>query len=129
MTIIVSEQDLTRIRSYLGDSTYASNLPNYLRKLNRELETAEVLSPDQVPSNVVAIDSRVEFTDLDSDETFHYTLVLPSQANIDKQRMSITVPMGAALLGYKEGDTVEWPVPGGTARIHIDRVVQEPQTN
>jgi regulator of nucleoside diphosphate kinase len=50
--------------------------------------------------------------------------VLPGQADVSRLRISVLAPIGAALLGYREGDQVEWPVPGGLRRLRIKRVTR-----
>ena len=46
-----------------------------------------------------------------------YTLVYPRQADALENRISILAPLGTALLGYRTGETVEWPVPEGMLRM------------
>ncbi len=51
-------------------------------------------------------------------------LVFPAQADIGAQRLSVLAPVGTALLGYREGDEVEWLTPGGLRRLRIEKVIQ-----
>ena len=53
-----------------------------------------------------------------------YRLVLPAQADYEKKRISVLAPVGAALLGYRTGDQVDWPVPGGVRSLRIEQVMQ-----
>jgi regulator of nucleoside diphosphate kinase len=126
--IIITENDLSILRSYVGDSDEINHLPEHLKKLHAELKTADVISSGDMPSDVVTMNSRVEFIDLKTNETFEYTLVFPPEANIDENRISVCVPLGAALLGYRVGDVVEWPVPSGIASIRITRILYQPET-
>lgn len=95
-----------------------------LHRLRRELAQAVVLEPALIPPTVVGVNSRVELEDLDTKETESYTLVAPDQADADQQRVSLLAPVGAALIGYREGDEVEWPTPGGLRRLRLLKVTR-----
>lgn len=95
-------------------------------RLRAELSRAIVLDADEVPDEAIGLNSRVEIEDLESGEREAYTLTLPAQADFDQGRLSVLTPIGAGLLGYEEGDEIEWPTPGGLRRIRVlqvDRVV------
>ena len=65
--------------------------------------------------------------DLETGEEDTYTLVYPHEADIEANRLSILAPVRTALLGYRAGDVVEWPVPAGVARLRIEEVVSRPR--
>ncbi len=90
-----------------------------LHRLRRELAHAVVLEPSLIPSTVVGVNSRVRLQDLDSGEVEEYTLVPPDKADADHQRVSLLAPIGAALIGYREGDELEWPTPGGLRHLRL----------
>jgi regulator of nucleoside diphosphate kinase len=66
----------------------------------------------------------VTVTDLDSGREHEYTIVFPRDADLSAGRISVLAPIGTALLGYAEGDEIEWNVPGGVRRLRIDSVQQ-----
>ena len=78
-----------------------------------------------VPLTAVGLNSRVEFTDLDTGERESHVLTLPAAADPDHARLSVLAPVGTALLGYREGDEIEWPTPGGIRRLKLLRVTRE----
>ncbi|HQF37718.1 MAG TPA: GreA/GreB family elongation factor [Opitutaceae bacterium] len=87
--------------------------------LRDELAAATVLPRENFPADVVAMNSRVGFVDLDSGEHEEYTLTLPQHADAEARRLSVLSPIGTALLGYRVGDEVSWPTPGGARRLRI----------
>ncbi|HEX7630936.1 MAG TPA: GreA/GreB family elongation factor [Lacunisphaera sp.] len=93
-------------------------------RLRGELARAIVLDPAVVPTTAVGLNSRVEIEDLDTHEREEYQLVLPAVADPDQQRLSVLAPVGTALLGYSEGDEIEWPTPGGSRRLKLLRVTR-----
>ncbi len=93
-------------------------------RLRGELARAIVLDPAVVPATAVGLNSRVVIEDLDTHEREEYQLVLPALADPDQQRLSVLAPVGTALLGFSEGDEIEWPTPGGSRRLKLLRVTR-----
>lgn len=89
-----------------------------------ELRRARVVPRSQLPPDVVAMNSTVRLRDLETGEEETYTLVYPADADIAENRLSVLAPVGTALLGYRAGDVVEWPVPAGVSRFRIEEVRQ-----
>jgi regulator of nucleoside diphosphate kinase len=58
-----------------------------------------------------------------------YSLVFPEDANIESGAISILAPVGTALLGYREGSTVEWAVPSGRRRFKIEKILYQPEAS
>ncbi|TVP80879.1 MAG: hypothetical protein EA353_02720 [Puniceicoccaceae bacterium] len=88
-------------------------------RLRGELSRAIVLDESEVPDEAIGLGSHVETEDLETGEREAYTLTLPAQSDFDQGRLSILTPIGAGLLGYEEGDEIEWPTPGGIRRIRV----------
>lgn len=55
------------------------------------------------------------------------TLVFPEEAEPDDGRISVVAPIGAAVLGYKAGDTVQFRTPGGLRRLQVEQVLYQPE--
>ena len=63
--------------------------------------------------------------DLDSGDSMEYRLVLPEEADIDANRISVLAPLGTAMLGFRRGDTFEWTMPGGKMKLQVDQVTPD----
>lgn len=122
--IVIAAPDATRLRGLLAARAAAARDQGHLDELAAELERALVLEADDVPRRVVTMYSRVNVLDLSSGTRHEWTLVFPMEADIGAQRISVLAPLGTALLGYGEGDEVEWEVPGGLRRLRIESVRQ-----
>ena len=92
-----------------------------------ELARAKVIEPKKVPANVVTMNSKVILHDLDTSEDLTYSLAFPNEADIDSGAISVLAPVGTAILGYQEGNVVEWSVPSGKRRIRIERILYQPE--
>jgi regulator of nucleoside diphosphate kinase len=123
--IIVSSADRDRLLTLLNSAHLDSRIPTAsLRALEAELSRAAIVAPEDFPHDAIGMDSTVWFRDLDSHEIESYTLVFPNRADVAQDRISILAPIGTALLGYRQRDVIEWPVPAGKRRLQIVRVEQ-----
>jgi regulator of nucleoside diphosphate kinase len=98
-----------------------------LDALDTELWRAHRVLPGNVPADVVTMNSIVRIRDLDSGEAEDYELVFPADADIARNRISILAPIGTAILGYRVGDVIHWPVPAGTCRLLIENILYQPE--
>jgi regulator of nucleoside diphosphate kinase len=74
------------------------------------------------------MNSTVTFRVESSDREFSLTLVYPNDADDSTRKISILAPVGSALLGLREGDTISWPKPGGgLLLVRILNVVFQPE--
>ena len=126
--IYVTQKDHQRLNDLVmlqrgnnGNSKYAS-------QLGMELKRAQQVKPEDILECVVTMNSRVRLQELKSKKVFEITLVYPQDVNINKRKVSILAPVGIAILGSKEGDVVELPVPTGTTISYvIEKVIYQPE--
>lgn len=74
-----------------------------------EIERAETHSVDTLPAGTVTIGSEVDFLDESTHRLRTVTLVLPGEADIEAGRVSVLTPVGAGLIGLREGQAIDWP--------------------
>lgn len=126
--IVVTADDFDKLRNLLvGAGERNIRDRENLEQLAEELDRASVVSADAIPPDVVTMNSQVALRDLDTGEEMVFRLVFPSEADVDRQRISVLAPLGTAVLGYRAGDSIEWRVPGRTRRIRIERVLYQPE--
>jgi regulator of nucleoside diphosphate kinase len=100
---------------------------HHLEQLQAELDRGRLVAPQDVPPDVITMNSCVCLVDLDTGEEMTWTLVFPEDADIDQNRISVLAPIGTAMLGYSVGDTIEWPVPEGMRRIQVKEILYQPE--
>ncbi|MCB1869749.1 MAG: nucleoside diphosphate kinase regulator [Gammaproteobacteria bacterium] len=123
--IILTSQDLDRLDKLLNGLP-AVAFPGRI-ELQAELDRADVVEPQDVPSDVVTMNSKVRFS-ISTGEEFCLTLVYPKDMDDSAERISILAPVGSALLGLSTGDHIEWPRPGGgMLKVRIVEVVYQPE--
>ena len=127
-SIYVTEPDYQRLSGLIQITRERNGVDReYLNKLEAELDRAEIVDPQHVPADVITMRSKVRLKDLVSGESNTYSLVFPTEANFSEGKISVLAPIGTAILGYKRGDTIEWPVPSGVRRLKIDEILYQPE--
>lgn len=124
--ITISTLDLERLEQLL------ESLPREARDSHRaladELNRANVVDPDQVPSTVMTMNSTARFRMEPEGREFERTLVYPSSMDGSPEKISVLAPIGSALLGLSVGDSIDWPAPGGgSMTVRITEIVYQPE--
>ncbi len=87
--------------------------------LTLELKRAKQVRRRDLPDNVVDIDTRVTIKDVESGAEETYTFVPPGKSSLKHKTQSIMTPIGLALVGYKVGSAIKWPVDGVEKEFEI----------
>lgn len=127
--IWITAKDVKKIEDAIlqFEAAHPDKLTDNISSLRNELKRANIVEPSEIPNDVVTMNSRVRFRDLDTSEEFVFTLTLPDVANVQRGNLSILAPAGTALLGCKAGDVIEWPFPDGVGRIEIVEILYQPE--
>lgn len=127
--IYLTEFDLERLKKLLWEAQSTEyRKSEYLEKLQKEIMRAVVVSPHDVPSSVITMNSIVSLTDLDTGEEETYKLVFPEDADHKQGKISVLAPIGTAMLGYSVGDIFEWDVPAGKRRLQVKQILYQPES-
>jgi regulator of nucleoside diphosphate kinase len=126
--VYVTEHDLQRLRALIDEAAWSKDRPRAdLERLEAALNRRKLLSSDEVPSDVITLNSRVQLLELDTGETFTCTLVMPGEADIGQFKVSILSPVGLAALGHRVGDSFDGPTPGGLQRLKVTAIWYQPE--
>jgi regulator of nucleoside diphosphate kinase len=128
--IIITAPDHAELNSVIIFTGKVSQRVKWeLRLLENELKRARIVAPDDLPPDVITMNSRAELLDLESGERMEFTLVLPADANINDGKISVLAPLGTAMLGYRVGDEFEWHVPYGLRRLKVIKLHFQPEAS
>jgi regulator of nucleoside diphosphate kinase len=98
-----------------------------LAQLAQKLKQAIVMDEDQVPPSVATMHSRIEFR-VDASARDAATLIYPGEGHLHEDALSILTPIGSALLGLSEGQSISIAAPDGTARtVTVVRILYQPE--
>jgi regulator of nucleoside diphosphate kinase len=112
--IIIPASEYDRLLSLAHAATRTS--PLVAEYLDRELGRATVLPDEAIGSDFARVGSEVTFRDDHSGRLRDVTLVWPHEADITQDRLSVLTSIGAALLGLRPGQSIDWPSPVGGPR-------------
>jgi len=126
--IYITENDMKRLRELIMVAREFDNgEKKYLKKLEDELDKGEVVNSQDVPNDVITMNSKVCLRNINTQKEIIYWLVFPDDANADQGKISILAPIGTALLGYKVGDIIEWRVPAGLTKLKVEEILYQPE--
>lgn len=89
------------------------------KRLREEVKNATLYEDELLPKDVVSLYTEAKIVSTDNGQEFTFQLVLPKDADIKKQKVSIFAPISIALLGYQTGDLINWEMPDGIKEFKI----------
>lgn len=114
--VVITEDDYRLLKPYIADTDNEMSL-------SYELKRAVIVNKDALPPHTVGLNSKVSVLDLDSNRVLDIVLVMPAYADMRKNKVSVLTPIGAALIGFRKAEEVQWRVPAGLKRFRILDVV------
>jgi regulator of nucleoside diphosphate kinase len=84
--------------------------------LAREIDRATVVPDTETLQDIVGMESEVVFRDDATGQQKRVVLVYPKDADIERGRISIVTPIGAALIGLSAGQAISFETPSGGLR-------------
>ena len=126
--IVLNRLDYLRIQKHINDAKEKKLISTAeVEKLINELNSAKILEPQEIPTDVVTMNSVVKITFINTNKQLEFKIVYPDQANFKENKISIFSPIATALIGFKVGDFIEWIVPAGVTKLHIDEIIYQPE--
>ena len=99
-----------------------------LDTLEKEVLRARIVPSEEAEPNVVTMNSKVKFHDIDMGKKLVYTVTWPHLADTEERKVSVLAPIGMALLGTRVGQVIEWQVPMGKRRLKVDKILFQPES-
>lgn len=123
--IVIPAGDYDRLMDLAGAAERLA--PDVADYLTRELVRAQVVPDQEFEGGVARVGSQVTYEDQSGQQRV-VTLVWPQEASLQDNRISVLTSIGAALLGLRTGQSIEWPSPVGGARRLTVVAVKDPAT-
>lgn len=123
--ILITEKDLLRIKHILSFQN-----SDEFENLELELERAKIITDNEVPSDLVTMNSRVRFMNVQENKEMEVTLVYPTEANFSLGKISVLASLGSALIGLRKGQEINWMFPDGKTRtLRILDILYQPEAS
>ena len=105
--------DLSENAEFAAAKERQAFIEGRISELGYKLTNADIIDPDILPKDRAVFACKVVLENIDTGESVEYKLVGPDESDIEKGRISVSSPLGQAILGKKEGDEIILQAPGG----------------
>ena len=105
--------DITENAEFEAAKDRQAFIEGRLNELGYKLSMAEIIDPQKLPKDRAVFASSVRLENIDTSENVIYQLVGPDEANIEEGRISVSSPLGKAIIGKKPGEEIILEAPGG----------------
>ena len=111
--------DLSENAEYTSARERQGFIEGRIAEIEDIISRAEVIDFSKLSGKIVKFGATVRLADEDTDEKVKYQIVGPYEADLTKGRISVTSPIGRALIGKTVGDTVEVQTPRGARSYEV----------
>jgi transcription elongation factor GreA len=105
--------DLSENAEYAAAKERQAYIEGRVSELGYKLGNADIINTEKLPKDKIVFASQFVLSNIDTGEEVEYQLVGPEESDVEKGRISISSPLGRAILGKKPGDEVILQAPGG----------------
>lgn len=117
-----AQGDLSENAEYDAAKEAQGLLEKKISELESSLANARILDTSKVDTSKVSILCKVELKNIKLKKNFVYVLVSESEANLKEGKLSVSSPIGKAILGKKKGDKVEVQAPTGKIEFEVVKI-------
>ncbi len=111
--------DIAENAEYHAAKEKQGHIEAKIRELENKLADSDIVETAKLPEDKVVFGSVVVLENLKTGEKVQYRLVGPHEADIKKSKISVTSPIGRALLGKAPGDVAMVQAPGGRKEYEV----------
>ena len=111
--------DITENAEYEAAKEKQAMIEGKINDLHHKLSQCEIVELGKGVAERVTFGTTVELEDLDTGEEMQYCLVGPYEADLAQGTISVTSPIGRALIGKEPGDEVKVQTPGGVKKLEV----------
>ena len=111
--------DLSENAEYHAAKEQQSFIAGKIQELKSKIAMAQVIDPSKIRQSSVAFGAKVKVLDIEADEEYIFNLVGPEEADVKQGKISLSSPVGKALIGKEVGDTAVIKAPARTIEYEI----------
>jgi transcription elongation factor GreA len=114
-----SHGDLSENAEYHAAKEKQSFLEAKINELEMAISRAEVIEIATGQTETIIFGTTVELRNIANNQNVEYQLLGPYESDPESGRISVTSPLGKALIGKEEGDDIKIKTPGGVQEFEI----------
>lgn len=111
--------DISENAEYHAAKEKQGHIEAKIRELENKMGESDIIETVRLPEDRVVFGSLVVLENLETGEKVQYRLVGPHEADIKKNKISVTSPIGRALMGRTPGDVATVQAPGGRKEYEV----------
>ena len=114
--------DLSENAEYHAAREKQSFIEGRISELENKISRAEVIDISSLDNSKIAFGATVQITDLSNDKIHTFTIVGADESDIEKNLISISAPLGRAMINKTLNDVIEVSTPGGLKEYQINSI-------
>lgn len=114
-----SHGDLSENAEYHAAKERQSFIHGKIAEIENNLASSNIIDIEKLNSDKVVFGCKVSVEDVQTGDSIEYRLVGPFESDISQKKISVTSPIGKALIGKAIGDQVTVKTPGGIRQFEI----------
>ena len=115
--------DLSENAEYAAAKDRQGFIEGRINELEFKLANIDIIETDKLPKDRAVFGCKVVLENIETGEDVSYQLVGPDESNIENGRISVSSPLGKALIGRKPGDELTLEVPGGKRMYELIEIL------
>ncbi len=114
-----AQGDLSENAEYSAAKEKQSFIEGRIQDLEAVLSRAQIIDVANIKTDVIRFGATVQIVDEDTDEEQQYQIVGDYEADIEKNKISLSSPLAKALIGKEVGDVAEYTAPSGKKSFEV----------
>lgn len=115
--------DLSENAEYAAAKDRQGFIEGRINELEFKLANIDIIETDKLPKDRAVFGCKVVLENIETGEDVSYQLVGPDESDIENGRISVTSPLGKAIIGRKPGDELSLQVPGGRRTYELVEIL------
>ena len=115
--------DLSENAEYAAAKDRQGFIEGRINELEFKLANIDIIDTEKLPKDRAVFGCKVVLENIETGEDVSYQLVGPDESNIENGRISVSSPLGKALIGRKPGDELTLEVPGGKRMYELIKIL------
>ena len=115
--------DLSENAEYAAAKDRQGFIEGRINELQSKLANIDIIETEKLPKDRAVFGSKVVLENIETGEDVSYQLVGPDESDIENGRISVSSPLGKAIIGRKPGDELSLQVPGGRRTYELVEIL------
>jgi regulator of nucleoside diphosphate kinase len=128
--VFITKYDYLRIKELIDVAQMfePGSLEESLKRLNTALDSSKIVNSEEVPSDVITMNSKIKYINMETGKSNIMQLVFPADISKFENAVSILSPLGIEVLGQWKGSNIEVKQDGKIKKYRLDEILYQPES-